>query len=115
MSHQEEYETCLVQGCSQQLPEERLLQVPQGMRVLNSGKKGEKEGGWESPFPHRVGGLPPRSLLHPPAFDGPRSATSGLGKISLPRSKGSSICAASPRCAFPSAAWLCMPAWEHQC
>lgn len=65
MSHQEEYETCLVQGCSQQLPEERLLQVPQGMRVLNSGKKGEKEGGWESPFPHRVGGLPPRSLLHP--------------------------------------------------
>lgn len=62
MSHQEEYETCLVESCSQQLAGESLLQ---GTRVLNSGRKREKCEGWEHPFPHRVGGLPPSSLLHP--------------------------------------------------
>ena len=65
MSHQEEHETCLVESCSQQLAGESLLQVPQGTRVLKSGRKREKQEGWESPFPHRATGLPPRSLLHP--------------------------------------------------
>lgn len=48
---------------SQQLAGESLLQVPWGTRVLNSGRKREK--GMESPFPPRVGHLPPGSLLHP--------------------------------------------------
>lgn len=65
MSHQEEHETCLVESCSQWLAGESLLQVPQGTRVLNSGRKREKGEGWESLFLHSVSGLPPRSLLHP--------------------------------------------------
>lgn len=65
MSYRGEYESCLGESGSQQLAGESLLQVPQGKRVLNFGRKREKGKGWEPPFPHRVGGLPPRRLLHP--------------------------------------------------